>query len=160
MQKKSVKFNKVAIVGTGLIGGSLGLALKKKKIAKRIVGFARHNRTLSLAKKIGAIDIGSRDLKATQDADLIVLATPVSAIINTAKQLSKIVKKLIGSSFLPILPALTGRFAGRSCVRFPFLITPIISAHHRNCALLLAQTDQHHIQESFVLVWFSPPRSM
>jgi prephenate dehydrogenase len=93
MQKKSVKFNKVAIVGTGLIGGSLGLALKKKRIAKRIVGFARHNRTLSLAKKIGAIDIGSRDLKTAQDADLIVLATPVSAIISTAKQLSRIVKK-------------------------------------------------------------------
>lgn len=93
MQKISVKFNKVAIVGTGLIGGSLGLALKKKKIAKRILGLARHSRTLSLAKKIGAIDIGSRNLKATQDADLIVLATPVNAIMSTARQLSRIVKK-------------------------------------------------------------------
>ena len=93
MRKKSVKFKKVAIIGTGLMGGSLALALKKKKIAAEIIGVARHKKTLRLAKKIRAIDIGSQDLKAVQDAELIILATPVNVILGMARKLSALLKK-------------------------------------------------------------------
>lgn len=84
-------FNKVAIVGVGLIGGSIALAIKKKKIAQEVIGVSRHKKTLLLAKKIGAIDRGSQDLNIIKDADLIILATPVETIINLALRLRKVV---------------------------------------------------------------------
>jgi len=86
-------FNKVAIVGTGLIGGSIGLAIKKNKFADEIVGVSRHKKNLLLAKQRGAIDNGSQALDIVRGSDLIVLATPVNTIINLAPYLSKIVRK-------------------------------------------------------------------
>jgi len=84
-------FNKVVIIGTGLIGGSLGLALKKQRLAGRVIGLSRRQKNAKLAKKIGAIDIIGSSLEAVEGADLVILATPVNTIIELAP---KIVKKL------------------------------------------------------------------
>lgn len=91
---KQVKpiFKEVAIIGAGLIGGSLALALKRHRIAGRVIGVARRRRTLRLAKKIGAIDIGSQDINNVRHADLIILAMPVNTIISMADKLSRLVK--------------------------------------------------------------------
>ncbi|MDD2752105.1 MAG: prephenate dehydrogenase [Candidatus Omnitrophica bacterium] len=86
-------FKKVAIIGVGLIGGSLGLAIKQNKIAGQVIGVSRHQRTLNLAKKIGAIDQGSLDLKVVKDADLIILAAPIETIIKLSSRLSGLIKK-------------------------------------------------------------------
>lgn len=86
-------FNKVAILGTGLIGGSLALVMKKKGLARKIIGVSRHKKNLILAKKIGAIDKGSLKLNIIKGADLLVLATPVDVIMNSAKPISKIIGK-------------------------------------------------------------------
>ena len=83
-------FRKVAIVGTGLIGGSLALSIKKKRIASEVVGVSRHKKSLAAAKRIGAIDKGSLNLRIIKDADLIILATPVNMILNLAAKISKI----------------------------------------------------------------------
>jgi len=86
-------FNKVAIVGTGLIGGSIALAIKKKHLANEIIGVSRHRKSLALAKNKGAIDRGSVALEIIKGADLLVLATPVSVIMSLAPRISKIVSK-------------------------------------------------------------------
>ena len=57
------QFNKVAILGVGLIGGSLGLALRKRGIAKTVVGLGRNPKRLALAKRKGAIDSFTTDWK-------------------------------------------------------------------------------------------------
>lgn len=85
-------FKKVAIIGTGLIGGSLGLAIKKRKIADKVIGIGRHRQTLALAKRRQAIDISSQDLNIVKDADLIILATPVKTILNIAQRIYRIVE--------------------------------------------------------------------
>lgn len=85
-------FNKIAIIGVGLIGGSMGLALRKKKLCNQIIGISRHKKTISLAKKIKAIDKGVKHLDMIKEADLVILATPVSAILNLAPRISKIIK--------------------------------------------------------------------
>jgi prephenate dehydrogenase len=77
-----VKFNKIAIIGVGLIGGSIGMAARKKGIAKEIVGVCRHQQSLRRARNAGAIDQGTLNYKmALQNADLVILATPVKQII-------------------------------------------------------------------------------
>ena len=84
-------FNKVAIVGTGIIGGSIALGIKKNKISPEVVGVSRHAASLALAKKIGAIDLGSRDLAILKGADLVILAAPVEVILKIAPRIKKII---------------------------------------------------------------------
>jgi len=75
-------FKKICIVGVGLIGGSLALALKKAKVSKTIVGVGHRNSSLEKAIKIGAIDKGFLEFaKGIKDSDLLVLATPVGIIL-------------------------------------------------------------------------------
>ena len=73
-----IPFNKVVIVGVGLIGGSLGLNMKQQGLANAIVGVGRRIENLELAVKLGAIDrYESKAQEAVKDADLVILATPV-----------------------------------------------------------------------------------
>ena len=76
-----MRFKQVTIVGLGLIGGSLGMALRRRGVARTVVGVSRHPASLRRAKRLGAIDWGTTDLaRAAAGADVVVLATPVDAI--------------------------------------------------------------------------------
>ncbi|MFH1202169.1 MAG: prephenate dehydrogenase/arogenate dehydrogenase family protein [Candidatus Omnitrophota bacterium] len=86
-------FNKVAIIGVGLIGGSLGLALRKKGLAKEVVGFFRRKKTLAAAKNKRLVTKATMSLKeAVLDADLIILATPVETIIKMIPRIKKLAR--------------------------------------------------------------------
>src|ERR1700731_1986941 len=81
-------FKQVTIIGTGLIGGSLGLALKKRRLAGRIVGCDRAP-VLERAKDCGAIDTGiANPADAVRGSDVVVLATPVLAILDHIQRLA------------------------------------------------------------------------
>jgi prephenate dehydrogenase len=85
----------ITIIGNGLIGGSLALALRQKKFAGRIVGCDREG-TLERARMRGAIDEGTGNPDdAVRGSQLVVLATPVLAIIDLIARVG------------PILPAKT-----------------------------------------------------
>jgi len=74
----SILFNNVTIIGVGLIGGSLAKVLRTKNLAGRITGAGRSRTTLELALKIGVIDgMGQGSAHAVEDADLVILASPV-----------------------------------------------------------------------------------
>ncbi len=73
-------FRNITIIGVGVIGGSLGLAIKKRFPSARIVGVDTRD-VLKKAMKRGAIDKATTDLRdALSEADLVFLATPVSVI--------------------------------------------------------------------------------
>lgn len=89
-----IKFKNVVIVGPGLIGGSIGLGLRKQMLAENIIGVARHKATLLKAKKKQSITVGSTDLnQAVADADLVILATPVMAIKGILQSIGNRLKK-------------------------------------------------------------------
>jgi prephenate dehydrogenase len=91
---KKPLFNKVCIVGVGLIGGSLGMAIKKRHLAQWVVGVARKKATLKEAFRKKAIDIGTLDLaKGVEGADLVILCMPVTQIIHQMKVLPKFLKR-------------------------------------------------------------------
>ncbi len=72
------RFKHVAIIGVGLIGGSLGMVLKRLAMAETVVGIGRRIENLEAAQRLGAIDRFVRDAaEGVRDADLVVLATPV-----------------------------------------------------------------------------------
>jgi len=75
-------FKQVTIIGTGLIGGSLGLALRKRHLAGRVIGCDRAP-VLERAQDCGAIEAGStHPADAVRGSDLVVLATPVISILD------------------------------------------------------------------------------
>jgi len=74
-------FNRVAIIGLGLIGGSIGLALHKAKAAQQVTGYDLAKGSSNQARKIGAIDQPYNALAdAIEGAELVILATPVGAM--------------------------------------------------------------------------------
>jgi cyclohexadieny/prephenate dehydrogenase len=76
----SVIFNKVALIGLGLIGSSMAHAMRRGSRAGHIAGFAHRAETLERARQIGFCDSYHSDLAdCVRDADLVVLATPVGA---------------------------------------------------------------------------------
>ncbi|MEK6260342.1 MAG: prephenate dehydrogenase/arogenate dehydrogenase family protein [Planctomycetota bacterium] len=71
----------VAIVGIGLIGGSLAAALRQRKVARRVIGVGRDASRLEAARQAGLIDEGSTDLaEVARRANLIVFCTPVERV--------------------------------------------------------------------------------
>ncbi len=74
-------FHQVVIAGTGLMGGSWGLALKASGFGGRIIGCDRPE-VLKRALELGAVDEGRPELsEAARDADLVILAAPVRVIL-------------------------------------------------------------------------------
>jgi prephenate dehydrogenase len=91
--KEESDFKKITIIGVGLIGGSLGLALKKKNPKFKITGIDK----LEIIEKAiarGAIDEGTINLEnGIKKADLIIIATPVKTIIDLLPRISPFIKK-------------------------------------------------------------------
>jgi len=84
------QFNKVTIIGVGLIGGSIGLAIKKKGLAKKVAGVFRRKSTLKKALARKAVDKGYMTVEeGIKGADLIIVATPVSKIIEVLRKVMK-----------------------------------------------------------------------
>ena|SRR3989338_1144346 len=87
-------FRRVTIVGVGLIGGSLGLAIKKHNIAREVVGVSQREATLTQALQSGAIDVALTDMsKAIRDSDLVVLAAPVETIVSLIPTITPFLKR-------------------------------------------------------------------
>ena len=75
------RLNKIAIIGVGLIGGSIGLAAQKRKLSKEVAGYFRNAATLRRALGRKAVTSAHMDLrKAVSGAELIVICTPVRSI--------------------------------------------------------------------------------
>ena len=82
-------FNRVAIIGLGLIGGSLGLALRQARAVRQVVGFDLYKGVGDRARKLGAIDQPCASLaEAARGSELIILATPVGAMRPLLQQLA------------------------------------------------------------------------
>ncbi len=87
-------FNKVTIVGMGLMGGSLGLSLLDKKLAKNVTGLGRNLKRLQIARKKGAATGVTTDYKtAVTGADLVVIALPVMMIPAAFKDIKPFLSK-------------------------------------------------------------------
>ena len=94
----TVHFQKVGIVGCGLMGGSFALAIKKAKITQHVVGFSQSKTSVDKALQLGAIDSAAPSLlELAQQCELILLAVPVAA---TQKTLEAILPGLQKNTFI------------------------------------------------------------
>ena len=100
----------ITILGVGLIGGSLGLALKAKGFRGEITGLGRRMQTLDIALKRGAVDNTTTDFHAgIYDADLVVIGTPVDLIPRMVERIAEI----RGSNVQPLLITDVGSIKGQ-----------------------------------------------
>ena len=87
-------FETVCIIGLGLIGGSIGLSMKKNNFKSKIIGYAKTDKTRSKAVERGLVDDTEKDLaKAVDGADLIILATPLSTFKPIITEIAPFLKK-------------------------------------------------------------------
>jgi cyclohexadieny/prephenate dehydrogenase len=90
----TVIYNKVALIGLGLIASSMGHAMKRSGVANTVVGFAKTKETRDTALKLGFVDEVAEDAaSAVQDADLVVLCVPVGAMSAVACDISSNLKQ-------------------------------------------------------------------
>ena len=87
-------FNNICIVGLGLIGGSVGLAIKKKKLLCKTIGYAKTKKTLTKANDRGLVDSTESTLsRAVEKADLVILATPLSTFKPLIQEMAPFLKR-------------------------------------------------------------------
>ncbi|WP_347138708.1 prephenate/arogenate dehydrogenase family protein [Paracoccus sp. SSK6] len=85
----TVIYDRVALIGLGLIAGSMAHAIREGGLAREVVGFARSAETRATAREIGLCDrITDSATEAVADADLIVLAVPVGAMGAVAAEIA------------------------------------------------------------------------
>src|SRR5690348_9857240 len=89
-----VHWQKITLVGVGLLGGSLGLAIKERKLASKVDGLVRRSASIAECEKLGVVDHATRDLKRAVDgADLVVLCTPIGRMAELVKEMLPALKK-------------------------------------------------------------------
>lgn len=82
---------RVSIIGTGLIGGSIGLALKGAKLPDlEVIGFDTERDAIAEARRLGAVDRGAPNLvEAVRDAKMVIIATPPLAVRSVMQEISE-----------------------------------------------------------------------
>ncbi|MDQ1362504.1 MAG: Prephenate dehydrogenase/arogenate dehydrogenase family protein [Pseudomonadota bacterium] len=81
--------NRLCIIGVGLIGGSLALALKKAGICREVIGAGRNRERLERALSLGVIDRAETDYaRAVQQADMVFVAVPLGAMKEVFEQIA------------------------------------------------------------------------
>jgi prephenate dehydrogenase len=89
-----VQFQKITIIGVGLLGGSIGLGARKNRVAGEIAGFVRSEKSVCDCEKFGATDFATTDLfAAISNSDLIILCTPLAQMAALAKQILPALKR-------------------------------------------------------------------
>lgn len=120
-----MRWNKVAILGVGLLGGSLGRALKQRGLARQVVGFVRRPSSVRECERLGAVDRATLDVsEAVRDADLVVFCTPLAQMRPLAEQMRRAlepgaivtdvgsVKASVVRDLEPLVARAGGRFVG------------------------------------------------
>lgn len=87
-------FKRITIVGVGLMGGSLGMAIKKHRLAREVIGLSHRQTALAQAVKSKAIDVPCLDVKkAIVNADMVILAAPVDSIVKLLTTINPYLKR-------------------------------------------------------------------
>jgi len=88
-----VHWKKVTLLGVGLLGGSLGQALRQRRLADSVTGFVRRAATAKECQRFGATDRATLDLReAVTDAELVVLCTPIAQMQSLVAGMCKFLK--------------------------------------------------------------------
>jgi prephenate dehydrogenase len=87
-ETRRVRWKKITLVGVGLLGGSLGMALRKRRLAKSVMGFVRRAASVPECEGLGAVSLATLDLqRAVEGVELVVLCTPIAQMRGLVEQM-------------------------------------------------------------------------
>jgi prephenate dehydrogenase len=87
-ETRCVRWKKITLIGVGLLGGSLGMALRRRRLTGSVVGFVRRAASVEECKRRGAVNYATLDLeRAVAGAELIVMCTPIAQMRELVKQM-------------------------------------------------------------------------
>lgn len=87
-------WKQITMVGVGLLGGSIGLAVRQRHLAQRVVGLVRREASVLECRRLGVVDEATlEDAVALKGADLIILGTPVRQMRDLARRLAPHVRR-------------------------------------------------------------------
>jgi cyclohexadieny/prephenate dehydrogenase len=90
----TIVYNRVALIGLGLIASSMFWSIRRGNLAKEVVGYAKSEKSRDIARSIGLCDQVFDDLKDTvENADLVVLCIPVGVMSEVVAQIAPNLKK-------------------------------------------------------------------
>ncbi len=127
-----MSWQRVCIIGVGLLGGSIGLALRRKRLAREVIGVGRTIDRLDTAIRRGAIDRATDDiLDGARDADLVIACTPVQSIVGSLEvaasvALPNVILTDVGSTKQSIIKMSQGRLSPNQFIGSH----PIAGGHH------------------------------
>ena len=111
----------ICVIGLGLIGGSLAMALKDLEENRAIIGYDIEGEAMNIARYRKIIDKVAADYaEAVRDADLVIIATPISKITEVVKAIKDNLKK---GAIVTDVPAAAALIVGK--VNFPSVSDPI-----------------------------------
>jgi prephenate dehydrogenase len=88
-----MRWHSISLIGAGLLGGSLALALKRRQVAARVLVRVRSESTLAKCAKLDLANVVTQDLKeAVQGAELVILCTPLSQMTGLMEQMGPFLK--------------------------------------------------------------------
>ena len=117
-------YERVLIVGVGLLGGSLGMALLRRKLAAQVVGWGRRPEALQQALELGAISEVSHDLpSACAGTDAVVICTPVQQVVQNAAEAAQYLTP--GAWITDV-----GSIKGSICSGLPAAVHPFFCGAH------------------------------
>ena len=89
-----MQFQKISIIGVGLLGGSIGLAVRQRRLAGEVAGYVRRAAGLADCEQTGAVDYATTDLlAAVSNADLVILCTPLAQMRSLAEAILPALKR-------------------------------------------------------------------
>ncbi len=138
----------LVVVGVGLIGGSVSLALKRAGLVEFVTGVGRSRDNLELASELGVIDDWSHDVaEAVRDADMVLIAVPMTAYDNLFKSIANVLPEQAivtdaGSTKLSALAA-----AGRHLPNPGRFVPahPIAGTEHSGAGAAFAELFEGHL---------------
>ncbi|HTA31199.1 MAG TPA: prephenate dehydrogenase/arogenate dehydrogenase family protein, partial [Candidatus Cybelea sp.] len=94
MRQFIMRWHSISIIGAGLLGGSLALAIKRRRLAARVAVFVRREAALGECRKLDLAEVVTQDLKeAVQGSELVVLCTPLSQMAGLTGQMRPFLQK-------------------------------------------------------------------
>lgn len=88
-----MRWNNITVIGAGLLGGSIALAVKHRRLASKVFACVRSDSTLRLCARLEVADVVTKDIKAAvESSDLVILCTPLSQMAALAGKMRPFLK--------------------------------------------------------------------
>src|SRR5678815_1177646 len=88
LYREVMHWQKIALIGVGLLGGSLGLAVKQRRLAGRVHGYVRRPASVTECETLGVVDKATTELSgAVEGADLVIFCTPLAQMRELAQRM-------------------------------------------------------------------------